>query len=244
MTRWDSRSARVLAARAETRKLLCQLDQLMSPADGPKDVAWLLARPRSVIEPRRLGRRLVVKAPGDAWEAAAGDAIVELLPSRAFGVGSHPSTRLCCGALETVVAGGERVLDVGTGTGLLALAAARLGAARVLGIDTEPEAVAAARDNIMQNRLQGCVEAGTADIADVAEQFDVVVANLLGGVLRACRDALMRALEPVGRIIVAGFGTDEAAAIQAAFEEAGLSLQAASELEGWACLTLVKPPSA
>lgn len=112
-----------------------------------------------------IGRRVVIKPTWEAYVARPDEIVVEMDPGLAFGSGLHATTRLCLELLEDQLQPGQRVLDVGTGSGILAIAAARLGAATVLGLDNDPEAVRVARENVALNRLPDCVtiQSGTVD---------------------------------------------------------------------------------
>jgi ribosomal protein L11 methyltransferase len=121
----------------------------------------------------RIGRRLVVRPTWrDDYAPQPDDLLIELDPGMAFGSGLHPTTRLCLEALEDTVRPGQAVLDVGTGSGILSIAAARLGAARVLALDTDPLAVQIARENVALNRVEAVVqvEVGTVQVTNVKRQ--------------------------------------------------------------------------
>jgi ribosomal protein L11 methylase PrmA len=138
------------------------------------------------------------------------DIVIIIEPSMGFGTGHHETTRLCLELLQTLELQGRRVTDVGTGSGVLALAAAKLGASAVTAMDTDPDALQNARENIARNNLTGAIHVVEADLSEVALQSaDVVVANLTGAVLQRCAGALRRLTAPAGMLIVSGFSPEE-----------------------------------
>ncbi len=150
---------------------------------------------------RRFGRLVV--APRDRkLRSRRGDRIVRIDPGRAFGTGSHATTALCLSFLAGNVVHGVRVLDVGTGSGVLAIAAAKLGARAVVGVDVDPEAVATARENVAANAVNVRVVRG--DVRAVRGRFDLVVANLTAGDLAAAGADLRATLARGGRLFATG----------------------------------------
>jgi ribosomal protein L11 methyltransferase len=169
--------------------------------------------------------RVVVAPPWDVVDsttAAANDVIVVIDPSTGFGTGHHETTRLCIGLLQEIDLRGLRVVDVGTGSGVLAIAAAKLGASAVVAIDEDPEALRNALENIERNGVAGTIRLVQADVgassADEDQQADVVLANLTGAVLQRHADRLAAFATPGGRLVVSGFGPDELGDVLAAFQ--------------------------
>ncbi len=155
----------------------------------------------------------------------------------AFGTGSHPTTRLCLEWLERNVAAGCTVLDYGCGSGILAIAAARLGAARVAGVDIDPQAVEAARANAERNG----VTALFADSAQpVAGEYDLVVANILSNPLRVLAPAICAHVRSGGRLALSGILREQADEIIAIYAQ-WLPMQVADMREDWVCLAGIKP---
>jgi ribosomal protein L11 methyltransferase len=153
--------------------------------------------------------RLTIAPPWDVPEAA-GDETIVIEPSVGFGTGHHQSTRLCLCLLQAMSLEGRSVLDVGTGSGVLALAAARLGAASVLGIDNDADAVAAARENVARNATAVPVALEVSDLArGTLAPADVVLANLTAWVIRTHADALRSLIRPGGTLVASGFTTDQ-----------------------------------
>ncbi len=163
------------------------------------------------------------------------DVIVEIEPSRGFGTGHHQSTRLCLVLLQSRDLTDRTVIDVGTGSGVLAIVAARLGAAFVAAIDSDPEAVENARENIERNAVAGVVEAHLGDLTETPlAPADVVVANLTGTLLARHASPLGAIVKPSGSLIVAGFTIDEKALVRDAFTGAFDVIESAEEDDWWA----------
>jgi len=187
---------------------------------------------QSQFDPIRIADRLWIVP---SWhEAPDVDAIAIILdPGLAFGTGSHPTTRLCLQWLEANLRPGETVLDYGCGSGILAIAAVKLGAGRTVGVDIDPQAVESARDNAARN----AVEADFRLSGDLPEgDYDVVVANILTNPLKALMPLLAARTRPGGRIILSGIleaQADEVAAIYAA----AFVMRLEAVDEGWALLT-------
>ena len=199
--------------------------------DGYLD-AW-----RTWATPVRAGRRIVVHPAWLDRAAAASDELVIVLdPGRAFGSGSHPSTRLALAALEDRVAPGARVLDVGCGSGVLAVAACLLGAAEVVAVDVDPAAVRATERNAEANGVADRVRASTDPPDAVAGSFDVVVANISAATVTALAPALEARRAADGVLVVAGLLDEQADAVVVAHTESR-ELARASE-DGWAALVL------
>jgi ribosomal protein L11 methyltransferase len=144
----------------------------------------------------------------------------------AFGSGLHPTTQLCLEAIEDYLPPGASVLDVGAGSGILAIAAARLGASRVLALDTDPLAVRVARENVALNQLETIiqVEEGTVPISDSQSLIpDFIVANILAETIVELAPALAASLSPAGILVASGIIQDRAQAVMASFDANGLS---------------------
>ena len=144
--------------------------------------------------------------------------MIVIEPSMGFGTGHHPTTRLCLRLLSEVGLAGRRVLDIGTGSGVLAMAAALRGAAEVVGIDVDQDAIEAARTSAALNPLPPVVRFETSDFrVTLPPPADRVFANLTGGMLRSTAAALMSLVRAGGVLIVSGFDESEEAAVRAAF---------------------------
>src|SRR5579859_1165729 len=170
-----------------------------------------------------LGQRVVIKPSWRDYTPQPGEVVLELDPGMAFGTGLHPTTRMCLEALEQGVQPGMRVLDVGTGSGILALAAARLGAASVLALDVSSVAVESAQANVRANGLADRITARLGSIEEAAgEQYDLVVANIIARVIADLAPALVAALAPGGLLIASGIIDERLPLAEDALRAAGL----------------------
>lgn len=190
--------------------------------------AWLDAW-RAFAHPVRAGRLVVVPAWIEPPPTGADDVVVPIDPGRVFGHGGHPTTRLLLEELDGRVTGGESVLDVGCGSGVLAVAAARLGAGRVVAVDIDPEAVTVTRANAARNGVT--VEVSTTPVTEVAGHFDLVLANIGAGVLEELAPTLL-ALGDV--LLLSGVLGDRAGEV--ADRYAGTA--AVTELDGWVAIAV------
>jgi ribosomal protein L11 methyltransferase len=156
-------------------------------------------------------------------------------PSRGFGTGHHQSTRLCLTLLQNRRLDGQTMIDVGTGSGVLAIAAAKLGAAFVEAIDVDPDAIENARENISVNDVGKIVEAHVEDFTTSRRSpADVVTANLTGSLLRRHADELARLVRHGGTLIVSGFNVDEKGSVEGAFAHTFAVAESAEEEDWWA----------
>ncbi len=156
-------------------------------------------------KPFRAGRQLVVKPTWEPYEAQAGDKVMEIDPGMAFGSGTHETTAMCLALLEEIIHGGERVIDVGTGSGILAIGAALLGAKDVLAIDIDPVAVRVAKENIAHNHLESVIRAEQGDLlANEDAVCELCVANIIADVICMFAGPLVSHIAPGGHFICSG----------------------------------------
>ncbi len=176
----------------------------------------------------RVGRRLVIRPTWRRHARRPDDVVLALDPGMAFGTGLHPTTRLCLAALEAVADRGTRtpgrVLDVGTGSGILAIAAGLLGADAIVGVDPDPIAVDAARANIRRNGLARRTRIRAGSVPTGEPPFDMVLANLIASLLVDLAPALSAELTPHGTLIASGIFIDREGDVRSAFEAAGLTV--------------------
>ncbi len=161
---------------------------------------------KAFFHPQPITAQLVVKPTWREYDPGPGQQVIEIDPGMAFGTGTHPTTAMCVQLLENHLKPGETVLDVGTGSGILLIAAAKLGAGRLSGVDSDPIAVAIARENLELNgipKAQADLRCGHL-VDTVAERFDVVVANILADVILDLLDQVPAVLAPGGRFICSG----------------------------------------
>ena len=230
-----------LALAAAASGVACTPERHSIPETG-----WL-ARTREAFPEQRIGARFAIRGSHLAREKAAGRISLTLDAGMAFGSGEHGSTRGCLLALETLApVRPYRILDLGTGSGILALAAVRLFHRKVLAADNDSEAVRAARHNAASNGLAPSVrvilaEGWRARAIQSSAPYDLVLANILARPLIAMAEALARHLAPGGRAVLAGLLDRQAPMVLAAHRRAGLVLVRRIGLEGWTTLILKRP---
>ncbi len=212
----------------------------------------------------RIGRRLVIRPTWRRHRKLPGDVVLSLDPGMAFGTGLHPTTRLCLAALETLAdegrlgraasdaapqpgraghsrGGNVRVLDVGCGSGILAIAAGKLGAGELLGVDTDPIAVESTTANAALNGLARRIAVRKGSVPTGEGPFDLVLANLIASLLVQLAEPLRDELAPGGTILASGIFRDREGDVKAAFEDAGLAIRRRWAEEDWVALEAVRP---
>jgi ribosomal protein L11 methyltransferase len=174
----------------------------------------------------RVGRRLVIRPTWRRHPAAGDEVVLALDPGMAFGTGLHPTTRLCLAALEQLAdrggAAGRRILDVGCGSGILAIAGVRLGAISALGVDTDPLAIEATTANARRNRLARRIRAREGSLPTGEGPFEIILANLIASLLVRLAGDLRAELAPGGRLLASGIFVDREAEVREALGTAGL----------------------
>jgi len=203
--------------------------------DEVADQDWVRLT-QSQFDPIRISDRLWIVP---SWHVPPDPTAINLVldPGIAFGTGSHPTTRMCLQWLERTIAGGEHVLDYGCGSGILAIAAAKLGAATALGVDIDPAAVEQARMNAAAN------DAAQATFIDTARSFslkaDVVVANILANPLKLLAPVLAQHTRPGGRIALAGVLVHQVEEVAAAYSPS-FDMRVETEMDGWSLLVGIR----
>lgn len=192
----------------------------------------------------RIGRRLVIRPTWRRHRRAPGDVVLALDPGMAFGTGLHPTTRLCLAGVEVLadrgVLAGARVLDVGCGSGILAIAALKLGAAMALGLDTDPIAIEATSANARRNALVRRLRVRGGSLPSAEPVFDVVLANLIAGVLVPLAAGLHDELRSGGSLLASGIFVDREGEVREAFEAADLRVTGRSAEGDWVALEAVR----
>lgn len=211
------------------------------------DRDWMICW-KAFFKASQPGRRIVVKPP---WIrlTSGGMIAIDIEPGMAFGTGTHSTTRLCLRALEKAFTGGYNlprrgkrapysVLDVGMGSGILSIAAAKLGARNVLGIDIDQRAIDNARENVRINNLSGRIRMRRATISQIREQFDLVVANIDAKTIEEMRFSLMDRVVTGGTLILSGVLDGQVDRLRKLFPEGSCTLMEVTREEGWACVVL------
>ena len=181
---------------------------------------------KEFFKAERITDRIVVKPTWEPFEAREGDIVIEIDPGMAFGTGTHPTTRGCLRLIEEVVSktkgGIETMLDVGTGSGILAIAATMLGVQRTIAIDVDRSAIRVAEENVALNRVGPQVSVSRIKVDGMRAMFDLVVANIIAEELvRLSRDLNDRVL-PGGSLILSGIIVEKADMVKGAFKELSL----------------------
>ena len=197
----------------------------------------------------RIGAHIVIKPSWRAHKPKREDVVIELDPGAAFGTGLHPTTQLCLEELERSDLAGARVLDLGTGSGILAIAAAKLGAGDVRAIDTDPIAVGVAADNVRVNGVSSVVRVGegslgsapSPDAGSLAGTCDLAIANIIADVIIRLAGDLAAALKPGGKLITGGIIEHRAEDVVRALVEAGFDRLERWERGDWVSIVAYKP---
>lgn len=196
---------------------------------------------RSFARPIVVSERLVIRP---AWQPAGGGAgvlDVAIEPGGSFGLGDHPTTRATAAVLDDVIEPGQHVLDVGCGSGVLAVIAALRGAERVTAIDIAEPARTATEDNARRNGVADRIVATTTPLAEVDERFDLVLANILAPTLVAMAPDLRRVTAAGGRLVISGVLTGGYDHVVAAL--APMEVLACRDVAGWSAVTFAHPPT-
>ncbi len=193
---------------------------------------------------QRVGERTVIKPSWLEYTPKEGDIVLDLDPGMAFGTGLHPTTRLCLIALERYIKSGMELLDLGTGSGILAISAAKIGGpeTRVTAIDTDIIAVEATQQNVERNGLstQIEVEQGSAEAAKENGPYELIVANILASVIIELSKSLYALLQPGGTLISSGIFIDRGEAVVEALSRVGLPVRERVQEGDWLCLVSVR----
>ena len=213
---------------------------------GPCDISWSEVEDedwseswKQYFHAERVGARVVIRPTWETWEEAPHDIVIVMDPGMAFGTGTHPTTAMCIREIELLDISGMEVTDIGTGTGVLAIAAARLGAAHVTAVDRDTVAIDAARENIARNGVEDSITLGISDLfSAVPGKADLVIANLVADPIIRLMDDLEHHLEPGGVLLISGIIEDRAPDVVEAAGRKNLSVEKIIEERGWAAMLL------
>jgi ribosomal protein L11 methyltransferase len=239
---WErSRVIALLESDADAEALIAACAPLAGLDDLPAYTREVVAEQnwvqltQSQFDPIRVSGRLWIVP---SWHQAPDPQAINLIldPGMAFGTGSHPTTRLCLEWLERTVSTGVSILDYGCGSGILAIAAAKLGASTVLGVDIDRQAVSAARSNAERNDVSARFDDSAKDIKG---QFDIVVANILSNPLKALAPAICSHVRPGGQLALSGILVEQADDLIASYAPYA-ELRVADSRDGWVCLAGTK----
>ena len=192
---------------------------------------------KKYYKPFRVGRHLVVRPVWEKYEPQAGDKIISIDPGMAFGNGTHETTSMCLGLVEDYIKPGDTVLDVGTGSGILAIASVLMGAQSALGIDLDPVAVRVANENIERNGLSGRVHAQGGDLVKgIDTQADVVFANIIADAVILLSRAVRAHMKPGGVFICSGIILEREQDVLDALAEAGFTVDRIEHRGEWSAI--------
>ncbi|MEC0243058.1 50S ribosomal protein L11 methyltransferase [Paenibacillus dokdonensis] len=200
---------------------------------------------KQYFKPLRVSESLTIKPTWEKYTPESeSEKIIEIDPGMAFGTGTHPTTSLCLRTLEKVVKGGEEIIDVGTGSGILAIGAVLLGAKHVLALDLDPVAVAIAKENVTLNQMDPRITVKESDLLSLLDgssnvdlgitlPVKIVVANILAEVILLFVDDVYQALEPGGVYIASGIYKNKEEIVQQALEDSGFDIEDINRDEDW-----------
>jgi ribosomal protein L11 methyltransferase len=195
--------------------------------------------------PVRIGRHLFICPLWIQPEAQPDDIVITLDPGMAFGTGTHPTTQLCMEALEDVMQPGMKVLDLGCGSGILAITAAKLGALQIVALDIDPLAIQVTTENAYQNGVKEKITAQEGSLENVitsARRFDLIVVNILARIIiRMCEENLGDVVRPGGTAIFSGIIREQAEDVEAALRKTGLEPSKRRQQGDWVLIEAQRP---
>jgi ribosomal protein L11 methyltransferase len=239
---------RVQEAKTQLESALGHM-RLMYPMPTPEyttvdDEDWAEAW-KAHYQPVRLGRNILIRPIWIELETQPNDIEIALDPGMAFGTGTHPTTQLCLAALEDLVQPGALALDLGCGSGILSIAAAKLGAKSILALDNDPIAVTATAENARQNGVSDKVVAQVGSLENIissARRFDIIAVNILARIIiEMCGEKLGQTVRPGGLAIFSGIIEDQADDVETALRQTGLEPYARRKQGDWVAIEARRP---
>lgn len=231
------------------------ISEMFPELERPQVVTEVLVDPdweeqwKKYFKPLRVTRSIVIKPTWERYQATSRDTVIDIDPGMAFGTGQHPSTWMCLEAMEEILLKDRsfrdwRVLDVGTGTGILGIAAAKLGAKSVMCVDIDPRAVEIAHENVAVNRVGDRVVIVNSDVVKIKGSFELIVANLTADALIKIKSHLVKMMEPGGYLVISGIIEQNRRDIEKAFLKDRLATHRAITDREWISYVFKKPPGA
>lgn len=196
---------------------------------------------KKYYKPLRVGERIVIKPSWEDYETEEDDIVIELDPGMAFGTGTHETTNMCIEALESFVKDGDTIYDIGCGSGILSIAAAKLGAEKVTAIDIDPVCIDVSKENIKMNHVDKIVQAYQGDLFEVVdEKVDIIVSNIIAEVIAGMVKDLNKYLVDGGIFITSGIILSKVDLVENALLNNGFKLIETKRLREWACIIAQK----
>lgn len=189
------------------------------------------------FHPFRIGRHFVVKPGWEQFDTREGDVVLEIDPGMAFGTGTHETTGMCTELVEDNIVPGMKVLDIGTGTGILAIAAAKCGAVNCLATDIDKVAVRVAKENIEKNGCAGLIDVRAGNLLEVVDgTYDVVIANIIADVIIGMAKDVIGVVRPGGLFIASGITREKRDSVIGALKDAGFDVKRVMEKGEWCAI--------
>ncbi|MCK9229160.1 MAG: 50S ribosomal protein L11 methyltransferase [Syntrophales bacterium] len=229
---------------ASLKELFPELEAPSYSTSTISDPDWA-ERWKKYFKPLRISKNIVIKPTWERYRSEGGEIVIDIDPGMAFGTGQHASTRLSVNAIEDIILKqtppeGWNVLDIGTGTGILAMCCAMLGADLVTAIDLDPLAVEIAAVNIAINDLHDRIRLVNRDASDMEGTFNLIVANLTAPALMNLRDRLVTMMAPGGYLVASGIIDTYGSRLEQIFEDDGVTVTDRRDEKEWLCLTFKK----
>lgn len=238
-SKWEQKLSRLSDYLDSLKQIFPDLDKAEFAVKHIADQDWG-EQWKKYFKPVRIFKNIVIKPTWERYSASGRDIVIEIDPGMAFGTGQHPSTRMCLESLEEILMK-ERathrwsVLDIGTGTGILSIGAAKLGAARVVAVDIDPKAAEIARQNVNINHVQDKVSVMNIDIINLDGSFDIIVANLTAETITKLSSHIEPMLAWGGYLVCSGIIKQRAKMVEDALASQDLARQKTLTEKEWVC---------
>ena len=192
---------------------------------------------KKYYKPIKIGEKIYIKPTWEEDTSEADDIVIELDPGMAFGTGTHETTMMCTEALEKYIKSGDTVYDIGSGSGILSIVAAKLGAKKVIGVDLDPLCVRVSNENIEINKVEDIIEIKNGDLLEVVEgKADIIVSNIMAEIIAGMTKDLKGYLKEDGIFITSGIIIEKIYLVEDALIENGFKILDTKKSNGWACI--------
>lgn len=192
---------------------------------------------KKYYKPTNIGSKIVIRPIWEEYQAKEDEIIIDMDPGMAFGTGTHETTRMCIEALEKYVTNEKTVFDIGTGSGILAITAAKLGADEVIGVDLDPVAVDSARQNVELNKVHSNIKILEGNLMEVVDgKADIVVANIIADVIIFLAEDVKKFIKDNGYFIASGIIRERSQDVENKLAECGFKVEEVNTLGEWVCI--------